>query len=708
MPGSHGRPDATGNARPSAQGTSARPGTPGRSGGPRRDEPDTPRASGRAESSRQDGRSGRPGEHGGESPPAAPHPSDRPQGPRQAGRGEAGRGAERRQGAPSGVPRKGRPSGGARRSGSATRRDDGNAPGRDGGRNATRRDERRGQRRAGDDPRGVAYDVLRAVEERDAYANLVLPQSLRERRLSGRDAALATELTYGTLRGRGTYDAILALCSDRPLERIDPALLDALRLGAHQLLRTRVPAHAAVATTVNLVRAHVGEGPARFANAILRKITTRDADAWLEIAAPSADTDPVGHLAVVHSHPRWVVSALRDAVGGGTDETAALLAADNAAPGVTLLAKPGQSTPAELIEAGATPATWSPYAAHLPSGDPSRIPAIAEGRAAVQDEASQLVALTLATAPLTGAQSTPRPSAGHAAAQATDEAAAAAGQAAPGHATGQAFGQATGRAAAQAAGQAAWQTTGQAADEADEAAVGHAAVGRAAAGEDRAGQPSGAATPQPLAERDAAAPPSTGLWLDMCAGPGGKAAVLAGLAAREGARLLAADVGVNRAKLARRALAGEIRAGNARVVVADGTQEAWKDGRFDRVLVDAPCTGLGALRRRPEARWRRGPEAVAELGQIQRRLLASALDAVRPGGVVAYVTCSPHLGETRVVVEDILRTRPDVESLDAPTVLTGALDDPPDLDPGPYLWFWPHCHGTDAMFCALLRRVPGA
>lgn len=499
--------------------------------------------------------------------------------------------------------------------------------------------------------------MLRAVDERDAYANLVLPQILRERRLSERDAALATELTYGTLRGRGIYDAVLGLCSDRPVDRIDPALLDTLRLGAHQLLRTRVPAHAAVATTVNLARAHVGEGPARFANAILRKVTSRDLDAWLEIAAPPAADDAVGHLSVVHSHPRWIVSALRDAVGGDADATAALLAADNAAPGVTLVAKPGQATAEELAEAGATPAAWSPYGAYLASGDPSRVRAVAEGRAAVQDEASQLVALTLATAPTLAPPAEEAPHPGPGAKPSPD------------------------RPRTQAADAPAADAPGAGPGPAEHAA---------------AGSPVSAGPGEP----------GTGVWLDMCAGPGGKASVLAGIAGERGAVLLAADAGIGRAGLARRALDGAVANGTAAVVAADGTEPVWRPGAFDRVLVDAPCTGLGALRRRPEARWRRGPESVPELSGVQRRLLTAALDAVRPGGVVAYVTCSPHLAETRVVVDDVLRGRTDIETLDAPSILATALDDPPDLDPGPYLWLWPHRHGTDAMFCALLRRHP--
>ncbi|MEV6981432.1 transcription antitermination factor NusB [Sphaerisporangium sp. NPDC051017] len=441
-----------------------------------------------------------------------------------------------------------------------------------------------------DEPRNTAYDLLRAVDERDAYANLLMPTLLRERGLTGRDAALATELAYGTLRGLGTYDEIIAVCSDRPPEDIDPPLLDAIRLGVHQLLKTRVPPHAAVSATVDLVRLRVGAGASKFANAILRKVATRDYERWLPIVAPDPEEDLVGHLSVAHSHPRWITSALRDAVGGDPEETAALLAADNERPGVTLIALPGRSTVGELVDAGAVPARYSPYAAYLPEGDPASVPAVAEGRAAVQDEASQLVALALTRVPLDG--------------------------------------------------------------------------------DDR-------------------------LWLDMCAGPGGKAGLLDALALQEDRHLLASDQRFHRARLVWRATR------KAGVIAADGTAPAWREGVFDRVLVDAPCTGLGALRRRPEARWRRDPDSVPELGALQRRLLGSALTSARPGGVVAYVTCSPHLAETRAVVDDVVRRRGDAEVLDA----RAYLDEVDSLGAGPYAQFWPHRHGTDAMFLALLRKA---
>jgi 16S rRNA (cytosine967-C5)-methyltransferase len=372
-------------------------------------------------------------------------------------------------------------------------------------------------------------------------------------------------------------------------------VLDLLRLGAHQLLGMRVPSHAAVGATVELARAVAGEGRGSFVNAVLRGVGKRDLATWLAEVAPGYDTDPVGNLAVVHSHPRWVVSALRDALGGSLTQTAALLAADNVPPLVTLVARPGRATVAELAEAGAEPGRWSPYAAVLPAGDPGGIPAVRDGRAGVQDEGSQLVALALAAAPVEGSD-----------------------------------------------------------------------------------------------ER----------WLDLCAGPGGKAALLGAVAAGREAALLAAEVAPHRARLVARVVGD-----TAGVVVADGRVPAWRSATFDRVLVDAPCTGLGALRRRPEARWRRRLEDVAGLTALQGELLQAGLDAVRPGGLVAYATCSPHLAETRSVVLDVLHRQRAaghrIVRVDARPFLPGVTD----LGAGPDVQLWPHLHGTDAMYLSLLRRA---
>ncbi|NUW31284.1 rRNA cytosine-C5-methyltransferase [Nonomuraea sp. SMC257] len=509
---------------------------------------------------------------------------------------------------------------------------------------------------------------MRAVDERDAYANLLTPRLLRDRGLKGRDAALVTELAYGTLRGLGTYDAIIAICSDRAP---DPAVRDALRLGAHQLLRMRVPPHAAVGTTVDLVRQRIGPGAAKFVNAVLRKIASRTLDEWLPIVAPDLADDPSGHLAVVHSHPRWVVSAFRDALGSGIEETAELLAADNARPLVTLVARPGRSSRRELLDAGAEPTRYSPYGAYLAEGDPGQIAAVAETRAAVQDEASQLVALALTRVPL-GPPSSPRPGSSE-------------GElwldmcAGPGGKAGLLD-------AVAVYGDTGHDDTGYDDTGYDDTGYdGTANDGTAPGGQSVAGPEEvegGGSGSEAAAEGGRPVPFREGAEDERpVAFPGG-------------ARLLAADVQQHRARLVAQTTA------HAGVVTADGTRPAWRPGAFDRVMLDAPCTGLGALRRRPEARWRRDPASVAELGRLQRALLNTALDATRPGGVVAYVTCSPHLAETRVVVGDVIARRDDVEQLDA----RDYLPEVDGLGDGPHAQFWPHRHGTDAMFLALLRK----
>jgi 16S rRNA (cytosine967-C5)-methyltransferase len=439
---------------------------------------------------------------------------------------------------------------------------------------------------ADDKPRRAAYDVLEAVRSKDAYANLVLPGLLRERGLTGRDAALATELAYGALRGQGLYDAVLQACVDRPLTQVDPPVLDVLRLGAHQLLRTRIPPHAAVSATVDLARRVVSAGPVAFVNAVLRKVAAKDLAAWVAELAPSDDR--LGALALEHSHPKWIASAFRDALGGDLWQTGAALAADDARPEVHLVAR-RLSREDLLGQSGGTAGPWSPRAVRLAEGDPGAIGAVQHGLAGVQDEGSQLMALALAAAPLDGP--------------------------------------------------------------------------------DR-------------------------LWVDLCAGPGGKAALLDVLAAERGAQLVAFEAQHHRARLVKRS-------GTSAVVTTDSRHPPIAPGTADRVLLDAPCSGLGALRRRPEARWRRQPSDLPGLTRLQGELLDAGVSLLRPGGVLAYVTCSPHLAETLVPVTDALRRHAELEQLDARPLLPGV----PDLGDGPSVQLWPHLHGTDAMFLTLLRRT---
>ena len=448
---------------------------------------------------------------------------------------------------------------------------------------------RRPQRRKPLDPaRQAAFDLLRAVSERDAYANLALPALLRERGITGRDAAFATELAYGTCRTRGLLDAVISAAAGRPPEKIDPVLLDLLRLGAYQLLRTRVEQHAAVSTTVEQAGIEFDSARAGFVNGVLRTIAGRDEQAWVEELAPPADTDPVGHAGFVHAHPRWIAQAFADALGADAGELDALLASDDERPLVHLAARPGVLTAEELAgQVDGTVGRYSPYAVYLPGGDPGRLEPVRDGAALVQDEGSQLVARALTLAEVDG--------------------------------------------------------------------------------------------------------PDAGRWLDLCAGPGGKTAMLAALA--EGGQVTAIEPAATRAVMVEQNTRGL----PVEVLRVDGRDPGLQAG-FDRVLVDAPCTGLGALRRRPEARWRRQPGDVAVLAKLQRELLASAIRLTRPGGVVLYATCSPHLAETVGVVADALRRQP-VAALDA-----RALFDPvDDLGPGPYVQLWPHRHGTDAMFAAAVQ-----
>jgi len=456
---------------------------------------------------------------------------------------------------------------------------------------------RRQRRKPLDPARQAAFDVLRAVSERDSYANLALPALLRERGISGRDAAFATELTYGTCRTRGLLDAVISAAAGRPPEQIDPVLLELLRLGAYQLLRTRVEQHAAVSTTVEQAGIEFDSARAGFVNGVLRTISRRDEQSWVEELAPPAGSDPVGHTAFVHAHPRWIAQAFADALGADAGQLDSLLASDDERPSVHLAARPGVLTAEDLAgQVDGTIGRYSPYAVYLAGGDPGRLEAVRDGAALVQDEGSQLVARALTLAELDG--------------------------------------------------------------------------------------------------------PDTGRWLDLCAGPGGKTALLAALSADERStknswvgRVTAVEPTERRAEFVEQNTRGL----PVEVLRVDGRDPGLEPG-FDRVLVDVPCTGLGALRRRPEARWRRQPGDVPQLVKLQRELLASAIRLTRPGGVVLYATCSPHLAETVGVVADALRRHP-ITAMD-----TRALFEPVDgLGDGPYVQLWPHRHGTDAMFGAALK-----
>ena len=448
----------------------------------------------------------------------------------------------------------------------------------------------------GDTAREAAFDAVLRVEAEDAFGNLILPQILRERKVKGRDAAFATELTYGTLRSLGVLDAVIADCSSRSLDSLAPEVLTALRLGTYQLLYTRVNAHAAVDTSVRLIDA-AGHGQAKgFVNGILRTISRTPAERWIDKLVPA---DPIAATAFRTAHPEWIARSFAQALGEKkANELNAALTADSQRPKVHLVARPGEMTAEELaLISGGEEGAYSPYAVYLEGGDPGSLEPVRNRMAAVQDEGSQLIARVAAEAPVTGQD-------------------------------------------------------GRSDDQ--------------------------------------------GRWLDLCAGPGGKAALMAALANIDGAHVDAVEVSSVRADLVRKATEGL----PVTVHVADGRDPGLETG-YDRVLVDAPCSGLGALRRRPEARWRKSEDDIAELNTLQSELLASAVELAKPGGVIVYSTCSPDLRETRGVVDKQL-AEGNVEELDARDFL-------PDMgDVGEHLsaQMWPHRHGTDAMFLAVLHKLP--
>jgi 16S rRNA (cytosine967-C5)-methyltransferase len=191
-------------------------------------------------------------------------------------------------------------------------------------------------------------------------------------------------------------------------------------------------------------------------------------------------------------------------------------------------------------------------------------------------------------------------------------------------------------------------------------------------------------------------------WLDVCAGPGGKAALMSAIATQRNIVFEANEITPHRAKLVQNALDP---ISNVRVSINDGRTIGEAGPRFSRILLDAPCTGLGALRRRPESRWRKSAADIAELSKLQRELFASCFDALVAGGVLGYVTCSPHLSETTALVSWAeAKYRGEIELLPANAVLN-SVNPNLQLDES-FLTaqLWPHIHGTDAMFIALFRK----
>jgi 16S rRNA (cytosine967-C5)-methyltransferase len=437
--------------------------------------------------------------------------------------------------------------------------------------------------------REVALDVTAHVRIDDAYSNLILPNAIRDARLSSRDAGHATDLTYGSLRWQSLLDAVLRDCVTGSWERVDADVLDLLRLATYELIVRRDPPHI-INEWVNLANRRVRRASG-FVNATLRAVSKRSPDEWRETITANATN--IAGRAIAHSHPEWIVREFTDLLGA--DEADELLDANNAPPVPTLIALPGLAN--RPIDAVPTP--FSPFGFRSSGGSLTEEPGVTDGVVRVQDEGSQLAALLLT-----------------------------------------------------------------------------------------------AVSPVRSGER----------WLDLCAGPGGKTAVLAAVALVAGATVEANEVQSHRAELVRKSLAPF--GGRVEVTVRDGRELCSENpNAFDRILVDAPCTGLGALRRRPESRWRKSRRDLDELVPLQRELLAAALGSLTVGGVVAYVTCSPLTEETVDVVDAVLAERPEAEALDTAATLGFMASHLTGATRGTAVQLYPHRHDTDAMFIQLIRRT---
>ena len=435
-----------------------------------------------------------------------------------------------------------------------------------------------------DAPRVLVYDIFSEVNRRGGYSNLLLPGTLNASNFDQRDKGFVTELLYGTLRMQGRHDYILAQVSDRPWSEVDEGIVDICRLGVHQLFEMRVATHAAVSATVELARKVIGESKASFVNAILRKVSAKTLEEWLEPV--SRISDPVTRLSIQYSHPEWIVSAYFDLLKD-FDRVEAELTSNNVPAMPTLVSWPGSSTQEELVAEGAVATRYSPYGAKF-DGPPGSLDLIRHRKAGVQDEGSQLVAL--------------------------------------------AFSRAT---------------------------------------------------------------QSARNVLDLCAGPGGKAALISHICDVEGRDFVANEVSEARAKLVKNVV------GKFPVWVGDGREIASHNQLFDAIIADVPCTGLGALRRRPEVRWRRTVQDLRALTELQRELSEAAIAALEVGGIFGYATCSPHFAETFGQVKMILKGHPELEQMDVspylPTNLDGAVRDG-------CMALWTSVHDTDSMFLALFKK----
>lgn len=436
----------------------------------------------------------------------------------------------------------------------------------------------------------AAYDVLRAVNA----ARADLPTALARARTTltdERDRALAGEIATGTLRWQAAFDHVIATFAKRPASKLDPEVLDILRLTAFQLLHLdRVPASAAVNDAVDLTRKTGKKSAAPLVNAVLRRIS-RERDR-LPLPAPSS---PLDYLAITLSHPHWLVERWRDRYGFEAAEAWARF--DNAPAALTLrvntLRTSRDDVSATLAAHGVAtePTRYAPEGLAVESGNPLLTPLAAEGLFVVQDEASQLIAVFADARP---------------------------------------------------------------------------------------------------GER----------VLDLCASPGGKTTAMAA-AMQDDGWIVACDVRGRRIDLLARAVAASA-ARSIRIVQADAAAPLPFRGAFDCILLDAPCSGLGTLRRDPDIRWRRRDEDLPALARAQRAMLDRAATAVALGGRLIYATCSSEPDENEEVVAAFLAGRDDFRPAEADELPASVQ---PFLTASGHLRTLPFRDRLEAFFAAMLVKT---
>jgi 16S rRNA (cytosine967-C5)-methyltransferase len=423
--------------------------------------------------------------------------------------------------------------------------------------------------------REVALEVIRRVVDEGAYSNRLLPAALARSGLDERDRALATELAYGTLRHLPELDDAIGVRAARPVVRMTPGARAALRLGAYQILHTRIPAHAAVGETVGVVVPR----ERGFVNAILRRLAK-------EPPAPPGGGDDHAVSLRTGMAP-WAVGELRKLLPAAEVEPAALALAGHGP--LTLRVNTCRTTVERVVtrlrQAGVEPdiGRIHPECVLLPGGNPTSLPGWDEGWFAVQDQASAFVVEALA----------PEPG-------------------------------------------------------------------------DRV--------------------------LDACAAPGGKTAFIACRIGEEG-RVVAGDLHPDRTALVPPGL--ERLGLDGLIITQDATHPAVR-GPFDRVLVDAPCSGIGSARRRPELLWRARRQELSSLARLQVEIAVACADLLRPGGVLVYSVCTFPRAETDAAADAIVRHRSDLVPIETPG--------PGGSDPAQRHRLWPHRHGADGMFVAVFQK----